>query len=514
MSQKPYYAVIDMGSNTIRLMIYCINAFGELEEEQNLKYSARLRTYLEDDLTINKKGIEIILKTLRHFQVITKSFKLKDVPIIATAAVRQAKNQNEIRHMIENETDFQFKILSEKEEAYYGYLSVIQTTNLENGYTIDIGGGSTEITYMENRKMIHFHSFPFGALTLQKEFIINEKPSKKELAKLRQFVIEQFKLIPWIKNRKLRVAGIGGSARNLSLIHQKKNDYPLSGIHHYEFPTEQIGTMIDFLSEIPLSSRKKVDGLSKERADIIIPAVQAIEAFTSYVNAPEFLMCRKGLREGFMYEKLITSNMKDRYPNITERNIDALKVKYNINDTKVEANKKITLMLSKTLLDEGYLSFEDANCMESILFQASQLSYLGDHIESESVSQHTYYILSNTALDGMNHKQRIILALLASYKNKSTFEHFAAPYSSWFKEGELNQIELLGAILKLAYFLNTTNRNIVEQITLENKKHDSFTLMIGCNDEFLFEQQKCEKHIKHLEKALSIEVTLNFRLLS
>ncbi len=501
-----------MGSNTIRLMIYRLNAFGELEEEQNLKYSARLRTYLEDDLTINKDGLDIILKTLRHFQAITRSYQLKDVPIIATAAVRQARNQNEIRRMIEGETDFNMKILSEKEEAYYGYLSVVQSTNLENGYTIDIGGGSTEITYMEDREMIHFHSFPFGALTLQKEFIINEKPSKKELTKLRKFVIEQFKSIPWIKNRKLRVAGIGGSARNLSLIHQKKFDYPLSGIHHYEFPTEQIEPIIEFLSDISLSTRKKVDGLSKERADIIIPAVQAIEAFTSYVNAPEFLMCRKGLREGFMYEKLISSKMKDRYPNITERNIEVLKAKYNINHNKVEVNKTIALKLSKTLLDEGYLTFTDGRTIDHLLSQAAQLNYLGDHIESESVSQHTFYILSNTALDGMNHKQRIILALLASFKNKSTFSQFASPFTSWFKEGELDQIEFLGAILKLSYFLNTTNRNIIEHFTVDNKKQHSFTLTITCNDDFLFEQEKCEKHIKHLEKALSKDVTLNFRL--
>lgn len=514
MALKSYDAVIDLGSNTIRLMIYKINAFGELEEEQNLKYSARLRTYLEDDLTINRDGVSIILKTLQHFQVITRSYKLKEVPIIATAAVRQAKNQYEIRHMIEEETDFQMKILSEKEEAYYGYLSVVQSTNLENGYTIDIGGGSTEITYMENREMIHFHSFPFGALTLQKEFINNEKPSKKELTKLRNFVIEQFKSVPWIKSRKMRVAGIGGSARNLSLIHQKKYDYPLSGIHHYEFPTEQIGMMIDFLSGIPLSTRKKVDGLSKERADIIIPAVQAIEAFTSYVEAPEFLMCRKGLREGFMYEKLISYKIKERYPNITKRNIDVLRAKYNINSTKVEVNKTIALKLSKTLRDEGYLQFGDRFTISNILSQAAQLNYLGGHIETESVSQHTFYILSNTALDGMNHKQRIILALLASFKNKSTFAQFASPFTSWFKEGELEQIEILGALLKLAYFLNTTNRNIIEHFTLEDKKTNSFTLTVECNDDFLFEQEKSEKHIKHLEKALSKDVTLNFRLLS
>ncbi|PFG13941.1 Ppx/GppA family phosphatase [Bacillus sp. es.036] len=511
MSRKSYYAVIDMGSNTIRLVIYKLNSFGELQEEQNLKVTARLRSYLEEDLTINPEGLNVILTTLQHFQTVTRSYDLKRINLIATAAVRQAKNRSTIMRLIENETDFKVNILSEKEEAYYGYLSVIQSTNLQDGYTIDIGGGSTEITYLEDRQMKHYHSFPFGALTLQKEFIHSEKPTTKELGKLRNFLTEQFKTIPWINKRGLRVAGIGGSARNLSLMHQKKYHYPLSGIHHYEFPAEQIEGMIAQLNILSLSQRKKVEGLSKERADIIIPAVQAIETFTSFVQAPSFLMCRKGLREGFMYETLITNKVTDRFPNIIERNVESLVSKYNINTAKVDVNKRIAFLLSSELQRAGLLLNSD---YENLLAQATKLNYLGDHIESESVSQHTFYILSNTALNGLNHKDRIILALLASFKNRSTYQEFSAPYSSWFNGDELDQIEILGAVLKLSYFLNTTNRDVVHEISLTDVNSDRFTLEIYCTKSFLFEKEKCEKHIKHLERALSMDISLEFLLKS
>ncbi|MGA9289887.1 MAG: Ppx/GppA phosphatase family protein [Anaerobacillus sp.] len=510
MPEQPYYAVIDMGSNTIRLVIYKMNAFNELSEEQNLKYTARLRSYLEDDNTINKKGINVILTTLKMFQPITRSYNLTSTTVIATAAVRQAKNKEEIIKIVESKTDYNMTILTEKEEAYFGYLSVIQSTNLENGYTIDIGGGSTEITYMENRKMKHSHSFPFGALTLQKEFIHNEKPTSKELDKLNNYVCDQFSQISWIKKRNLRVAGIGGSARNLSLIHQKRYKYPLSGIHHYEFPSEEIEVVVDSLRELPLQNRKKVDGLSKERADIIIPAIQAIFSFTQFVKAPSFLMCRKGLREGYMYETLISNEVTDRFPNITEKNIDALSRKYNINKKRVASLERTAFLLAEQFSQADYLRLEGWNYL---LQQAAQLNYMGDHIESESVSQHTFYILSNTALNGMNHKERIILALLASYKNKSTFKDFVSPYSSWFTEDELVQIERLGAILKVAYFLNTTNRNIVKEIKLLNVKQENrITLQIGCTMDFEFEKVKCEKHIKHLEKTLGIAIDLHFLL--
>ncbi|WP_347549569.1 Ppx/GppA family phosphatase [Pseudalkalibacillus hwajinpoensis] len=509
MSQQPYYAVIDIGSNTIRLVIYKMNAYHVLFEEQNLKYTARLRSYLDKDNTINKEGINQILTTLHLFQTVTRSYELSSINVIATAAIRQAKNRDEIVKMVEKETDYHMTVLSEKEEAYYGYLSVIQSTNLEEGYTIDIGGGSTEITYMENRKIKHYHSFPFGALTLQQEFIHNDKPTTLELEKLNKFVCDQFREIPWIKKRNLRVVGIGGSARNLSQIHQKQCQYPLSGIHHYEFPSEEILGVINQLKEHPLSSRKKVEGLSKERADIIIPAIQAIFSFTHYVKAPSFLMCRKGLREGYIYETLISNQVTDRFPNITEKNIEALSVKYNINNMRIASLKKTAFLLAEQFNSAGYLTLTG---WQNFLQQAAQLNYLGDHIESESVSQHTFYILSNTALNGMNHKNRIILALLASFKNKSTFKDFVSPYVTWFTDHELEQFEKLGAILKFSYFLNTTNRNVVDQVKLMNSKHENkFTLKVMCHKDFVFEKEKCEKHVKHLERAYGIEIELDFQ---
>ncbi|MFP3339484.1 hypothetical protein R0J91_16020, partial [Micrococcus sp. SIMBA_131] len=91
---------------------------------------------------------------------------------------------------------------------------------------------------------------------------------------------------------------------------------------------------------------------------------------------------RKGLREGFMYETLITNNVVDRFPNIIERNVESLVSKYNINTAKVDVNKRIAFLLSSELQREGLLLKSD---YETLLAQAAKLNYLGDHIESESV---------------------------------------------------------------------------------------------------------------------------------
>lgn len=106
---------------------------------------------------------------------------------VATAAIRSAKNRKMVLEAIKRETNFDFRVLSGQEEAYYGYLAVIHSVYLTEGITIDIGGASTEVAYFKNRELVHSYSFPFGALTLKKRFIANSEPKESEMKELTAF---------------------------------------------------------------------------------------------------------------------------------------------------------------------------------------------------------------------------------------------------------------------------------------------------------------------------------------
>lgn len=165
------------------------------------------------------------------------------------------------------------RILSEEEEAYYGYLAVVHSTSLKEGITVDIGGGSTEVTYFENRELKASHSFPFGALTL-KDFFKKSIPTTEEITTLRQYLREQFATLPWLKDREVKLVAIGGSARNLAQIHQNLESYPLAGLHEYQMFQKDIIEVSSYLTSLKPSKLAKVEGLSKDRADIIIPAIE------------------------------------------------------------------------------------------------------------------------------------------------------------------------------------------------------------------------------------------------
>lgn len=146
-------AIIDIGSNTIRLVVYEYNNLEGLRELGNFKTVARLRTYIQPNGDMSEQGIQLLVDTLTSFKKIIDDFNVVDIKVTATAAIRQAKNNRMIIHHIEKETGLLIELITEEEEAYFGFLAVAHSMDTPSAVTIDIGGGSTEITLFKNKKL-------------------------------------------------------------------------------------------------------------------------------------------------------------------------------------------------------------------------------------------------------------------------------------------------------------------------------------------------------------------------
>ena len=163
--EKLKTAIIDIGSNTIRLVMYQYDKDEGLHEFGNIKTVARLRTYLLPSGEMNEEGISKLSETLMSFKQILEDYNVTDIHAVATAAVRQASNNEQIVQKMKQDSGIEITILSEEEEAYFGFLAVVNTMDTPSAVTIDIGGGSTEITLFKNKKLIKTHSFPFGTVS-------------------------------------------------------------------------------------------------------------------------------------------------------------------------------------------------------------------------------------------------------------------------------------------------------------------------------------------------------------
>ncbi|KGR73723.1 Ppx/GppA family phosphatase [Ureibacillus sinduriensis] len=501
-------AIIDIGSNTIRLVLYKYNRLEGLKEFGNIKTVARLRTYLQENGDMSEQGISLLAETLSSFKKILDDYQVSDIKATATAAIRQARNNQEIISRMENETGILIDLLTEEEEAYFGFVAVAHSMDTKSAVTIDIGGGSTEITLFNDKKLQKTISFPFGTVSLKEKFVSGEIISKEEKDLLQQYIRQQFEKLDWIRQLGIPVIGIGGSARNIAQIHQQLIDYPISGVHQYELKMDELVRLCDYLEKLTFEQLKQLDGLSSDRADIIGIALEVFKELMALVNARSFQISKKGLREGLIYKRVMQSNVSafDKY-NVFDAYAKRITFEYGRSEKEGAFLRSITEQFYRECCNLGFFQYSERHL--ELLKRAAQVFAIGEYIEQDSSNQHTFYLLANQSIAGMNHVERVKLALLASYKNKDYFRRFSAPFITWISREELKTLKDYGAMLKFIYALNVSKRNIVKSIKVE--KVDEF-IQVNVEAEHLpmAEIYQCERQKKHIERLFKKPVQIHF----
>ncbi|MEK4424253.1 Ppx/GppA phosphatase family protein [Solibacillus sp. FSL K6-1523] len=501
-------AIIDIGSNTIRLVLYSYDKNEGLREFGNIKTVARLRTYILPSGEMSEEGILLLTDILNSFKLILADYRVTDVKAAATAAVRQAINNAEIIARMKEKTGLSIDILSEEEEAYYGFVAVANSMDTPSAITIDIGGGSTEITVFKNKKLQKTISFPFGTVSLMQKFVRGTIISTDEREQLRSFVTNQFSSVEWMKEIKLPVIAIGGSARNIAQIHQQQMDYPLSGVHQYEMKLNNLVDLQNQLTKLTFEELKQLDGLSSDRADSIVLALEVFIALMTAVHTDVIQISKKGLREGLIISRVLQENPQayDKY-NVFDDNARRLALTYNRSEKEVETLVQLASQFYEQCCQLNLLIYEENDFQ--LLRRAARVYAIGEYIELDSSSQHTFYLISNQSINGLSHVERVKLALLASYKNRDYFQRFAEPFETWISKDDLKKLRDFGAILKFVYALNMTKRNVVKNMAME-KVDDHIQLVISTSERAIAEFAQAEKQKKHIERVFKKTVQLVF----
>ncbi|GEQ00329.1 exopolyphosphatase [Staphylococcus arlettae] len=500
--------LIDIGSNTIRLVIFEFDKKTGLDEVLNIKTPARLSQYLTNDLTMTQEGIEVLTTTLSSFKRVSDKFATDELHPIATAAIRQSTNRDDIIKHIEQQLNITMRIIPEESEAFYGYYAITHTTNISDGISVDIGGGSTEVTLFKDKQLKAAHSFPFGVVTLTKKFFSDKPHNDKHAIKdMEKFLIKQFSQLDWLNDAQVALVGVGGSARNVARIHQSAHDYPIGGVHNYSMSAKDVEEVFSLIKKSSRDELKDVDGLSGDRIDIILPAVAVFKNLFTKINATQFTFSRKGLREGYVMH-LISEQFPDQFnkENIRQDALYHLANEYKIEEKSAKQRVKLALSLLNQLIETKHLDISKTD--KRLFAEGSYLYYLGSFINADSSSPHTYYIIANSMIEGFTHQERVKLALLASFKNKSLMK-FYSHETKWLVQDELDTIQSLGGIIKFINALNISQTNVVDRIYLKKEKGD-YTLYVFYEGEPVAEEYQANRQKKHIEKILKDKLSINF----
>lgn len=458
-------AIIDLGSNTARLVIASIMDGGYFKVIDELKEPIRLAEGMELDGFLRPIRMVQTIRTLRTFKTLYESHGVDKVFAYGTAAVRRAKNQEIFVEEIQNQVGISIQVLSQQEEASLVYTGVINSMEIPKGLIMDIGGGSTKLIYYHRRVMIAQDTLPFGALTLTKQFAEIENPEERSEA-IEAFVKAEMEKIAWLQeiDPETRFIGVGGSIRNLGRISRKLKKYPLDMAHSYVISASEIDTIYDTIKPLSTDLVSRIKGLSSARVDIFPAALSIISAIKSIIEFDEMTIGGAGLREGVMFRYACPITNEKPLPDIVGHNIYTLLHHFDLNIEHSEHVFDLSMQLFRQLrvlhkLPRPYVK---------ILRVASMLHDVGTRIKYYDHHKHSLYIILNSNLYGIPQKDLIMAALIAGSHQRDSLEQLdVADYLKVLNEEEVEAVKKLGVIVRIAECFDRSCGKVVVGLTCD-----------------------------------------------
>ncbi len=451
--------IIDIGSNSVRLVLVDIGNNNSFRIFNEFKETVRLGEGVDETLLLQQEKIDLAIDTLKMFKNMCDSTFTNEIIPVATAAVRKAKNRDEFVNRAKDKLGLDIRVLSGEEEAYFAYWGVINSIDVEDGLIMDIGGGSTELILVKNRKLIESISLSFGSIDLSQKFNLTNTIKDKNIIDLETFLYDTFSKIEWLKDAKgIPLIGVGGTIRNMSKIIRRNDNYPLNITHNFRANGSDINNIYEMVREKKLSQRKKIKGLSKDRADIFVGATGAVASLIDYCNIDKVIVSGGGIREGIIYNYI--HNDKNPVKDVLDFSINNIINKYYLNPIHSNQIYKLTKSLCNQILDFDSNEYN----VDKIIKASSMLHDSGIHIRFYNHHMHSFYIILNSGINGLTHKEILMSAFVAASHRDKKLKVSWTKYKPILNVKDMDIVNKIGVLLRLAEGLDACLNRAVENV--------------------------------------------------
>ncbi len=413
------------------------------------------------DGCISDTAIDRGARAARMYATYCERSGIDEVVVGATSAIRDATNQAEILATFA-EAGLPARVLSTEDEAYYGYLGIVNSMDFSDGFFLDVGGGSAQIGRVSRRILESSMSAPLGAVRMTESFYGGSRTKKAEIKSQRKHVTAVLAEYPWIADLGLSLAGTGGTLRTLAAMAQRAEGYPLSIVHDYALTREALEQLIDQLAALPVASRDRIPGLKRERADIILGGAVTIATVMDILGAPFIRVCGQGLREGLFQERRLQPASPPLVPDVRRSTVLNLVENYSVDRIHADHVARIAIAIFDATAHSG-LHPGDAGEREW-LWSAAMLHDIGVIVNYHDHHKHGWYLILNSGLPGFDQRELVIVALLVRCHRKSIpgWDEFRPI----LQEGDDERILRLFACLRIAEQLERDRTQSVESVSI------------------------------------------------
>jgi exopolyphosphatase/guanosine-5'-triphosphate,3'-diphosphate pyrophosphatase len=432
----PRCAVVDLGSNSVRLVVYegrCRNPVAIFNEKAVL----RLGRGLQATERLNDDGMEQAFTVMHRYHAVARAMGAHPFEVLATAAVRDASNGPDFVARLQSRMpNVPIRVLSGVQEAEYSAMGVLCGIPSADGILADIGGGSLELVRLDKGTRGASHTLRLGAIRLAER-------ADGDPARARAIADADLATVPWLAegaNRDLYL--VGGAWRALARIHMAQTGYPLQMVHHYTIGREEARDLTGVIAGAGRRALERLPGLSRRRIDDLPFAAVSLRRVLRATGVRRVVFSASGLREGWFMQRM-PADIRAQDPLL------AAGQDYAQRRGRDPALPPALLAWTDPLFPQE--SAEARRLREA----ACWMSDIGSHDHPEFRAEQTFLRVLRQPGIGLDHHARAFLALAIAMRYEVESDAmFLRTARLLLDMSSTHRAEMLGVALRLAYTLS------------------------------------------------------------
>jgi exopolyphosphatase / guanosine-5'-triphosphate,3'-diphosphate pyrophosphatase len=461
----PRYAAIDIGSNSVRMLVADVS-HGETHILAQDRQVTRIGESVFRSGLISKDALDFLCATLARMSAAYTRLDIVGIRAVATSAVRDAGNQEEFLQRTSSALGTKVEIISGPEEARLVHLGVEARwpRPKERTLIIDVGGGSAEVIISQGGQLIDAASKSIGAVRLTEVFIEHDPPSADELGRLVAYVEQKLAAFHRLHGSEKFDRAIATSATAAALV-CAMNQIPRTKRENADRAKGSITQLQEFYNTLirsDLNGRRKITGIGPRRAEIIVAGAAVFLTILKIFNHRSLYYSAAGVRDGIIAD-LAARGVGREFSQLSKEQralVETMAKRYGVS----LRHTRHVACLAQQLFEITQPLHELPSAAGKLLEAAALLHDIGHFVSATAHHKHSAYLVANSDLPGFTDKERLTVAALCRFHRKS----MPQPRHSHFQALESDSrrvVMCLAPLLRIADALDRGHEQKVQKVT-------------------------------------------------
>jgi len=459
-------AAIDVGSNSVHLVVADVSADGRVEVVDRVKEMVRLgrRTFTTGRLP--RAAMDLAVGAVKTFARLARARRVVRVRAVATSAVREARNGLTFVRRLRRETGLPVKIITGAEEARLIFRAAQHALGLHGGphLLLDLGGGSVELVLVHEGRPLWLRSLPLGAARLTERFLAGDSPTARQVERLEKHLKRE--LGPLLTSARhagvARVIGTSGTVNTLVAMAAGARGQDPARLHGAHATAREVTRVRRRVLALPAGRRAELPGMDAKRVDLMPAAAVLVDLVLARTGAPQLMACAWALREGVLLDLAgVRRDPMAGAEHDRQRAVEALAARF----VGANAHGRHVARLALALFDGTAAALGLPATARELLHHAALLHDIGHAIEHNRHHHHSCYLIRNAELVAFDPLEIEIMAQVARGHRKQ-IPKLADPELRVLPGAARRVVRALAALLRTADALDRTQCGVVRRLAV------------------------------------------------